>query len=921
VRRLEPGVTAATGPDDVVGRVLGTEDATPLDFWVAVAPGAFLQLDDVVALERRLPDGATVRVYGVVSQVRARHEGARFDSDVFLIEDGVLPAEVTESAQVTATRFEPEVFVPPLPGQQVRKATGDLRGEALFFDQMLRRLPAGLSRDGEPFYLNLEFVDGTRGAHVNISGISGVATKTSYATFLLHSLFHSGVLGSEAVNTKALVFNVKGEDLLFLDHANTSLSAADAARYGSLGLHARPFTSVAVFAPPVRGDVNARADVASRQQGVTSFFWTIADFCRERLLAFLFADVEDDRQQYPMVVHNVAARLEEAVPVGDGAVQIDGALVRTFRHLVEVIEEKVDPEGPDQWGGRAMGAGTVNAFMRRLHGAVDHVQHLVRADVPKPEEHGVDFDRGQVTVVDLHNLNDRAKRFVVGVVLRKAFERKERSGQARPLQFVVLDELNKYAPREGSSPIKEILLDVAERGRSLGIILIGAQQTASEVERRVVANAAVRVVGRLDAAEAGRGEYGFDEGERGRTEPGQHAARRSLRGVLTPVKLLHTSDWHVGKAIRGRSRATEHRAVLAEIAGIADGEAVDVVVVVGDLFDSASPTPESEQVVYDALLGLAGRGSRPVVAVAGNHESPTRFEAVRPVFAAHGVHLLARPTRPDDGGVLTLDTGAGPVRLGLLPFPSHRVAATVDDLMAHRADEHAASYADRVRRLLDLLTAEFADDAVNVVAAHLMVMGGLMGGGERGAHTVFDYWVPAPAFPGTAHYVALGHLHRAQQIDGPSPLRYCGSPLQLDFGESANQPSVTVVAAEPGRPGIDVRAAPLTAGRRLRTVTGPRDELLAIPPDDLGDDHLRLVVVDGPRPGLADELRGRFPNAVEVAVPRPHGSAAAAPASRAGRSAHELFSDYLVGEQESDPRVLALFDQLADEVGGEVAAR
>ena len=91
------------------------------------------------------------------------------------------------------------------------------------------------------------------------------------------------------------------------------------------------------------------------------------------------------------------------------------------------------------------------------------------------------------------------------MVLRQAFDDKERSGTARPLQFVVLDELNKYAPREGSSPIKEILLDVAERGRSLGIILIGAQQTASEVERRIVANSAIRVVGRLDS---GRGRPG-----------------------------------------------------------------------------------------------------------------------------------------------------------------------------------------------------------------------------------------------------------------------------------------------------------------------------------------------------------------------------------------------------------------------------
>jgi DNA helicase HerA-like ATPase len=495
--------------DQVVGRVLGTEDATPLEFWVGVGPESYLQLDDVVALERQLPGGEQVRIYGVVSQVRARHEGARFDSDVFLIEDGVLPAEISEAAMVSATRFEPEVFVPPLPGGEVRKAGGELRNEALFFDTMKKKLPAGLSRDDERFFLNLEFLDGTRGAHVNISGISGVATKTTFATFLLYSLFHSGVLGAEATNTKALVFNVKGEDLLFLDHPNTQLDEAQVARYAALGLTPGPFESVSVFAPPARGDANARPDVASRQGGVSSFFWTIEDFCRQRLLPFLFADVEDDRQQYPMVVHNVAARLEDAVPVGDGAVNVDGQVVRTFRELVDLIELKVDIDGPDQWGGRAIGAGTINAFVRRLHGAVDHVQHLVRADVARPGGHAVDLDQAQVTVVDLHNLNDRAKRFVVGVILRQAFERKERSGQARPLQFVVLDELNKYAPREGSSPIKELLLDVAERGRSLGIILIGAQQTASEVERRVVANSAIRVVGRLDAAEASRGEYGF----------------------------------------------------------------------------------------------------------------------------------------------------------------------------------------------------------------------------------------------------------------------------------------------------------------------------------------------------------------------------------------------------------------------------
>ena len=192
------GVGNPAGTGRPVGRVVGTDDATPLEFWVAVGPEEFLQLDDVVACERRLPGrDEPVRIFGVVGQVRARHDGARFDSDVFLVADGTLPAEVSEAAQVAATRFEPEVFVPPLPGTEVRRAAGAERDTALFFDQMPQRVPAGLSRDDEPLFVNLEFLDGSRGAHVNISGISGVATKTTYATFLLYGLFHSGVLGAK----------------------------------------------------------------------------------------------------------------------------------------------------------------------------------------------------------------------------------------------------------------------------------------------------------------------------------------------------------------------------------------------------------------------------------------------------------------------------------------------------------------------------------------------------------------------------------------------------------------------------------------------------------------------------------------------------------------------------------------------------
>jgi DNA helicase HerA-like ATPase len=500
------------GDDDAVGRVLGTEDATPLEFWVGVDPesGQYLQLDDVVALDRHLPDGRDLRISGVVSQVRARHEGARFDGDVFLVADGMLPADLAEAAQVQATRFEPEVFVPPHPGTPVRRAAGLERDQALFFDRMRQRLPVGLSRAGEPVYANLEFIDGTRGAHVNISGISGVATKTTYATFLLHSLFNSGVLGAEAHNARALIFNVKGEDLLFLDHDNRQLDPAEHARYEALGLTGSAFKSVELWAPPRRGATTAVPDTGARLDGVGAFFWTLDELCRDELLPFLFADAADDRQQYTMIVHHLTAKLKrEAISLGDGGVRVEGRSARTFREFIDILSDLLESEDTaSDWAGRAIGVGTINAFLRRLHSAGKHLDHLIRGDLPNPQRHRIAREQ-QLTVVDIHNLHDRAKRFVVGVVLRRTFEDKERSGQARPLVFVVLDELNKYAPRDGSSPIKEVLLDIAERGRSLGIILVGAQQTASEVERRIIGNSAIRVVGRLDTAEAGREEYGF----------------------------------------------------------------------------------------------------------------------------------------------------------------------------------------------------------------------------------------------------------------------------------------------------------------------------------------------------------------------------------------------------------------------------
>jgi len=503
-----PEKSAASGPP--VGRVVGTEDSTPLQFSVALDQDAYLQLDDVVVTVRPVPGREPVATAGVVTEVRARHEGATYGSDVFLIAEGVLPAQVQEIAEVTTTRVDPEVYVPPWPGAFAYRATGEERAKALYFDQMERKVAAGLGRDGDPIYLNLEFLDGTRGGHVSISGISGVATKTSFALFLLYSIFTGGAL-KNALNAKALVFSVKGEDLLFLDHANRRLDEDLQAAYATLGLEAAPFASVGFFAPPTPDDLTGRPHVVGRTSGVSAFWWTLAEFCSGELLPYVFADAEDERNQYTMVIHQVAARLRrEAVPTGhDGAVTVEGRLLRTYDDLIEFLSDRLtDEDARRDWAGPVTGTGTVNAFLRRLRSSLKPLRSIVRGDLASGGRRVVTTEGQQLTVIDLHNLPERAQRFVVGVVLAAETARKEAAG-AGGLLFTMLDELNKYAPREGGSPIKEVLLDIAERGRSLGIILIGAQQTASEVERRIVSNSSIKVVGRLDPAEAGRPEYGF----------------------------------------------------------------------------------------------------------------------------------------------------------------------------------------------------------------------------------------------------------------------------------------------------------------------------------------------------------------------------------------------------------------------------
>lgn len=379
------------------------------------------------------------------------------------------------------------------------------------------------------------------------------------------------------------------------------------------------------------------------------------------------------------------------------------------------------------------------------------------------------------------------------------------------------------------------------------------------------------------------------------------------------MKILHTGDWHAGKALRGRSRAAEHVAALEEIAEVARREAVDLVLVAGDLFDSSAPSPEAERIVYRALLDLSTAGAK-VVVISGNHDNPRRLDAIAPLFEPGNVIVRPDAVSADDGGVLDFVVGSGErVVLALLPWVSKRYVVSADHLMATDADDHAATYKARVASIVAALTAPFGTDSVNLLCGHLAVEGAAPGGGERAAQTIFEYQVSATIFPGNAHYVALGHFHRPQKIAAPCPVHYCGSPLQLDFSDTDAAKSALIIEAAPGTPAT-VRTVELTAGRRLRTVEGTLEQLAELVNRD--DDFLRVRVREPARAGLADEVRELLPNAIDVTIaPDLQGARAAmAGIDRASGAPHDLFAEYLTERNAADKDVLALFDELYEDM-------
>jgi exonuclease SbcD len=379
------------------------------------------------------------------------------------------------------------------------------------------------------------------------------------------------------------------------------------------------------------------------------------------------------------------------------------------------------------------------------------------------------------------------------------------------------------------------------------------------------------------------------------------------------MRILHTSDWHVGKVLKGRDREKEHTAVLAQIIEIATAEQPDLIILAGDLYDTAAPSPTATKLVTRALSALRRTGAR-VVAIGGNHDNGAALDALRPWADAAGIELRGSVGDKPADLIIAGSTAAGEAwQLVALPFLSQRYAIRAAEMYELTAAEASQTYADHIARLIAKLSEGFTEPGtVNLLTAHLTVVGASTGGGEREAHTVLSYAVPATVFPPNAHYVALGHLHRSQSVIGPCPVRYCGSPLAIDFGEEENVSSVAIVDVSADK-AARVRDVPVTAARTLRTVRGTLEQLATV---KVPDAWLRVYVRETPRVGLREDVQALLPDALEVRidpdmVPDKSGERMA---QRAGRSPRELFGDYLDNRGVTEDGVRELFDELYDEV-------
>ena len=375
------------------------------------------------------------------------------------------------------------------------------------------------------------------------------------------------------------------------------------------------------------------------------------------------------------------------------------------------------------------------------------------------------------------------------------------------------------------------------------------------------------------------------------------------------MRVLHVSDWHLGRITYNEPRAEDHDTVLTEIITLARSEKPDLIVHSGDLFDHARPSIPDMSKATTVLQELAA--AAPVVVICGNHDSPLLLQLFAELLGPGSrIHFIDKPRDPDQGGVLRFPGVDGSVlRLAVLPFVhSNRAIDAFDDTSHWRA-----AYAERIGRMERALAAGLLRDFdhrrdIAMFAAHLHVGGANFAGSERPVHASDYYATNVEDLPAVS-YAAFGHIHKPQKLPGTQVAgRYAGSPIQLDFGEAGESKSVILVDLRPGQPAhIDVVG--LSGGRQLRRLEGTLDDLRASA-SSIGRD-LCLVTVHTPshEPTLSEQVRDLLPNAVLLQVNE----------VCADQKLEILTSDVVSGDVEPDMRQL-FRDYVAEQGSTTVAA-
>ncbi len=379
------------------------------------------------------------------------------------------------------------------------------------------------------------------------------------------------------------------------------------------------------------------------------------------------------------------------------------------------------------------------------------------------------------------------------------------------------------------------------------------------------------------------------------------------------MKIVHTSDWHVGRRWKGIQRFDELAAVLDHLATFIEDHSIDLVLHTGDVFESRNPPAEAEQLVNRFLVRVGRTGAQMLV-VAGNHDDPLRLDARSLLTEFVNVQILGRPRPAARGGTRTVETHSGEKAVvAALPFASPGSWVSALDIAGEETSARI-KYARTFERAVQDLCSPFRRDAVNILMAHTHIQGAVFGESERRVHIAEDWAALAESLPTHASYIALGHIHRPQRIEVPAPTYYAGSLLQMDFGEAGEEKTFIVIDVSPGQPAT-VEHIPYEGGLPLVDVRVTLDELEKTA-DELPKGWLRVTVpLTEKDPDLNRKVRELLPNALVVRAELPEPDEVPDVRLEPGLSPVGHYRAYHLRthQQEADWAVLEAFQNLYDQ--------